>query len=468
VRIVKNLLKQINYIPLFLILLINIPIYAQENSKKDINRLIDQINRIERQRQKEAEEFRRVIEQMEKRDKERQEDIEALKEMVKELEVAIPTKEEKEQTESMVEVVKSKLEPLTEKLKVYGDLRLRSEIDANREDRDDPRFRERIRFRLGAEYKIYEDQLIVGARLRTGDSSDPRSPYVNLENDFENFEFSLDRVYLKYNPSFYKSLTFYGGKFGLPFKTKAVYNELVWDQDVQPEGFAAIYNSKYNGVIDEAYLTVGEYFIDRLEDDYTWATYAQVLITKSFENDWKLRLAAGTYLYTDFTSGGLGTASLVRPPKNRGNAVKDTDGDGLPDEFLSDFYILDTFMDLEYSGFDKPIILTGEYFHNFGAEIDEDNGFAVGAQVGKASKPRDWKIYYQFQLVERDSVFTPFSQDDFLLATNFWGHVAGIAYRITDRVDVHLWTLISKRDKTFGDLSDENQVRTRLDLNVKF
>jgi hypothetical protein len=453
-------LLQFLVITLFAFLFPNTAAFGSDEKDEQIQNLINQINKIDKQRQKEAAEFKDIIQKMEERDKRRQEEIEALKEKINDIEMALPSDEKKKETESALKVVKDKLEPVTDKLRLYGDFRLRSEIDANRADQKDPRFRERIRLRLGAEYKIYDDQLLVGARVRTGSSSDPRSPYANLEDGFESLEISLDRAYLKYTPAFFRQSSFYGGKFAHQFKTKSVYNELVWDQDVQPQGFAATYKGIYNGVIDEAYTTVGWYFVDREDDDYFWQWVAQASITKSFATNWKAILAVGTYLYGDTTPGG--STTFVNSPRNRGNAVEN-------DNFVSDFYILDSFLDIEYSGFSMPIIITGQYFHNFGSEINEDDGFAVGAQVGKANTPKDWKLYYQFHRVEQDSIFTPFSQDDFLLATNFRGHVAGITYRISKRFDINLWTMITKRDNTFGgELSDDNEIRTRLDLNVKF
>ncbi|MEE9251890.1 MAG: putative porin [Thermodesulfobacteriota bacterium] len=441
------------------------PLAAAGGRDGDVAELKRKIEEMERQRRLEAEQFRRMIELMEERDRRRQEEIEGLKERIEELESAPAPEREGEKMEKAA-AVKEKLTPFKDRLRVYGDFRLRSELDTNRRGKEDPRFRERIRGRLGAEYDIAENQLYVGARVRTGDSDDPRSPHQSLDSDFESFEIALDMAYLLYKPSFAPGLSLYGGKFAHPFRTKAVYNELVWDSDVQPEGFSASYAHTYNGLLDDVYLTAGQYILEREGSDISWLTVAQLAVSKSFGGNWKIVLASGLYLYSNLTPGDSPT--LARPPKNAGNATVDTDGDGQPDAFLSDFGILDSFLNIEYKGLPIPVVLTGQYFHNFGADIDEDDGFSVGVQVGKASEPGQWKLYYQFQIVEQDSIFTPFSQDDFLLATNFLGHVGGITYRISKRVSLNLWTLIAKRDRTFATLTDENQIRTRLDVNVKF
>lgn len=435
-----------------------------KNPEDEIKELKEILIQIERKKQKEIEDLKTMMEEL---DKKRQKEIEELKKQIQDLESGYKQTEDT-QDKKIDELTRTKeaISSLADRFKnfnIYGDFRLRAELDTNRENVDDPRFRERIRFRIGMNYKLLDNQLAIGARLVTGDSDDPRSPYVNLENNFESFEISLDRAYVQYTPSFYKWISLYGGKFNNTFKTKSIYNELVWDQDVQPEGFAFTYQRQYEGLLDNAFLTVGQYILDREEDEIAWLTTTQIYIAKTISRNIKFDLGTGMYIYYNLDAD----PALVEPPRNRGNAVV-LGQDGEPIEFLSDFRIWNSFVDIEYSGFFQPIILSSQYFHNFGSEVSEDDGFSIGAQLGKASKPRDWKLYYEFQIVEQDSVFTPFSQDDFLLATNFIGHVFGFTYRISNKVSVNLWTLIAKRDKTFETLTDENRVRTRLDLNIKF
>jgi len=79
-------------------------------------------------------------------------------------------------------------------------------------------------------------------------------------------------------------------------------------------------------------------------------------------------------------------------------------------------------------------------------------------------------VYYQWQKVEQDAVFSLVSQDDFLVTTNFSGHVTGTRYQFTDTIQLHLWALISQRgipDKTAGQ-TRQSQWRLRSDVNIKF
>lgn len=81
------------------------------------------------------------------------------------------------------------------------------------------------------------------------------------------------------------------------------------------------------------------------------------------------------------------------------------------------------------------------------------------------------RLYYQYSGIEQDSVFSPFAQDDFLLATNHRSHLFGLNYQFTDAIGLNLYALVSSRDETFPGSttdSDSHQWRVRADLNVKF
>lgn len=119
-------------------------------------------------------------------------------------------------------------------LKLYGDFRLRQENDfdlVGRKNRD----RQRLRLRLGVNYQL-NDQLLMGARVATGDPDDPRSNHVTFGNDFEDFDISLDRAFLTYRPTWWQGAFLTAGKFNHPFYKNPIYGELVWDADVQSEG----------------------------------------------------------------------------------------------------------------------------------------------------------------------------------------------------------------------------------------
>ena len=113
-----------------------------------------------------------------------------------------------------------------------GDLRIRYENNANR---DEPPSRNRmsLRGRAGVTCDVHES-VRIGARLATGRSDDPKSADVTFGEFVDDFEVSLDRVYIELGLD---DLMLTAGKFANPF----LRTDLVWDSDVNPEGVAGRY-----------------------------------------------------------------------------------------------------------------------------------------------------------------------------------------------------------------------------------
>ncbi len=76
--------------------------------------------------------------------------------------------------------------------------------------------------------------------------------------------------------------------------------------------------------------------------------------------------------------------------------------------------------------------------------------------------------YYQYQSIEQDAIFTPFSQDDFLIATNHNSHIIGWHYLPMDRLDVHLWCMASEPEAAALGVSTQMRYRARIDFTFEF
>ena len=114
----------------------------------------------------------------------------------------------------------------TDKLKVYGDFRLRMEQDwdsqtSSGNDRDD-RLRARIRLRVGMNYKP-TDMFDFGIRLRTGSDESQQSPHITIEdfnnNDAGDSDINFDKWYLKAKRD---DLWGWVGRNGLPIEGATV------------------------------------------------------------------------------------------------------------------------------------------------------------------------------------------------------------------------------------------------------
>lgn len=329
----------------------------------------------------------------------------------------------------------------------FGDFRLRSEYDANRDNNLKDRFRERVRLRFGANYRVNE-YLTIGARLVTGNSDDPNSPYQTMGTIFNKAPFNLDRAHVTFR---LKDIPLWliGGKFPHPFQTPAVYTELVWDADVHPEGVAAGYTFNWSdnkvGIIAADYI-----LLEKNSDTDALTTAGQVFIEIPNES-FTILAVLGGYRYYNM--------------KKDAAVFQDNAGNAGTAQFTSDFAVIDAFFNFILRREVWPIVFNIQFIKNVEANIEEDTGFAVGAVLGQTTSPGDFKIYYQFQLVEQDAVFSPFAQDDFLAQTNFKGHVFGLTYRLLKKTDVNLWGLLSKLDTPGG---GNLQTRFRADLTVSF
>lgn len=399
--------------------------------------------------------------------------------------LAQATIKESELPKSKIEALTEQFESLTAKIRPYGDFRLREEKDTHR-DSSEERNRARTRFRLGADYRLTEE-LAFGARLSTGDPSDAQSPHQNLGGGhnvggnrgvFGRYDFNLDRAFLTYRPAWLQGFWVTAGKFAHPFKKPAIFSELVWDDDVQAEGITVGYTLRnlghFKAFIDSLDLVAGEYLLLEQANSDIDAQVYQMAANKKFGDRWSVTAAAGFY---NFGNPEKNRSNVIVRNHNAGNATLDLNRDGLPDAFDSDFQILDTFFNLEYSGWKVPLTLVGQHFSNLGSDVRGrgDGGFAAGLAVGKLTAPRSWQVYYQYQQIEQDAVFTPLSQDDWMVQTNFRGHVSGIKYRLFNKVDLHLWGLLHRtedpsRPRRSGSTSDseKTQSRFRVDVNVAF
>jgi hypothetical protein len=182
-----------------------------------------------------------------------------------------------------------------DKLKLYGDLRLRYQYD----DKDQQLFipdgsksndvdrspsgaqqsRWRFRLRLGADITL-TDQWSAGVELSTAKASDTGNQ--TYENGFDDYEIFISKAFLRWDPN--KALTFIGGKMTNPFYT----TDLVWDSDITPTGVAEI-------------IRFDQLFADEVEEEVGYSKDGKTFASKAVksERNWELSLVAGQFLFDD-------------------------------------------------------------------------------------------------------------------------------------------------------------------------
>ncbi len=363
---------------------------------------------------------------------------------------------------------------LADRLTFYGDFRYRHE-DSFELDDQPSRNRERIRLRFGLDVKVTEE-VVAGARLRSGNPEDPKSPHQTLGDGFDSFELNLDRAYVTYRPKKVDGLWATGGKFGNPFAANPIYGELVWDGDVQPEGVAAGISFKDLAAVERLDFTFGESILleQSARDSEMFAGQAALRVRLAEKTT--LQAAACLYHYGDITPSDS-TALLA---DNAGNAVvtaprdpNDPNSTLIPVDYLSEFDVWNGLLSVTFGRWRLPLTWSAEYVVNSSAEIDADRGWATAVALGKTAAARDWQVYFQYQKIEQDAVYTPVAQDDFLFTTNHRSHVGGFRYQVWRAFEVHAWALVSRRDEVLPGASPtadstDYQWRARLDLNARF
>ncbi len=337
-----------------------------------------------------------------------------------------------------------------------GDLRLRGEYDVDRTALPN-RARPRVRFRVGLEHSLVS-RVYVGARLVTAPSAaDPNSTHQTVGLGFQAYRVALDRAYVRWEVPIDGELSIRAGKFGHPFTNGIVYDELVWDADVQPDGVAAVYRP--TGAVR---IVAGEYLVlHRSPGTSVGLTAAQAAWTGRIAGSVTAGTAVGVFAYGRPDEEG----ARVLARENQGNAlITAATGDTLA--FASDFDLVHLIGWLRYSPGPLRLAVGGQYVANTSAATGlDDDGFAVAAELGSPDRMGSWLVHYQYQRMDQEAVFSPFAQDDFLDATNFRGHLMGVSVRARSGITVHLWTLWSARRRP---PVDTLQKRFRLDLNLTF
>lgn len=178
-----------------------------------------------------------------------------------------------------------------DRLKLYGDLRLRYQYDdkdpqlfipkrpENRDPSGSQQSRWRFRLRIGAEIAL-TDQWSAGFELGTAQPSD--SGNQTFENGFDDYDIFINRAYIRWDPN--KAFTFVGGKMPNPFYT----TDLVWDPDITPNGIAEV-------------IRFHELFGGETEEEVGYSKDGKTVASKAVksERNWELSLVAGQFLFDD-------------------------------------------------------------------------------------------------------------------------------------------------------------------------
>ena len=349
---------------------------------------------------------------------------------------------------------------MMDRLHFKGDLRLRYE-SIERDDYktvpdDQNKYRNRYRLRLGAEADITE-KLHFEFGMRSGFANPTSGNQTFLDdknlNDYFFQSLRVNVLGLSYHSG---SSTFKVGR--QPYMMyRPIKSQLVWDNDVSLNG------ANYQYEDDTNIITLGAdqpTLEEKANNDAdTVNLFIAQYVHKTKLDFAKLNLGTGIYYY----DGLKGNIPLFGSRK--GNTL---DANGL---YENDYHMVEGFGELQFGNvFGKPVKVAAGVVYNVAA--NENNfGYDVAFQVGKAKKVDEWQVKYSYTDLQEDATYGAYSDsDNFGGGTAAKGHAIRAKYKFGKKTYIAgNWffnKLYESNSKTSGMEPDYNRVQ--LDVILKF
>jgi polyhydroxyalkanoate synthesis regulator phasin len=314
--------------------------------------------------------------------------------------------------------------------------------------------RSRVRLRLELDERV-TDGVMAGIRLTSGSQTGPISTNQTLGQYGGRYQFSLDRVYLRFDANPHSDLpwmTLWGGRMPNPW----VSTDLVWHPDLQFEGFAGTWRRGL-GVAGwtprNAFLTLGAFPLQEIalsRQDNKWLYGGQLGLDWPTVSGARARIAAAYYYFNHIT--GIRNApdstllNFTAPPfLQKGNTLFDISNSTDPTVNLfalaAQYHLLDVTASLELPVFEHRVLFLADYVNNLGYNTNDvvrRIGFAsindvpenqrllyvkrasgYKAEIGFGSSATgtrgDWLAGIEYRYLERDAVVDAFTDSDFHL-----------------------------------------------------
>ncbi|MDX1515248.1 MAG: putative porin [Woeseiaceae bacterium] len=331
----------------------------------------------------------------------------------------------------------------TDRLSLKGDVRLRYEgID---EDGEPDRDRMRFRARLGLSADVNDDVKVV-VQLATG-GDNPVSTNQSFDDGFSTKDIGLDLAYVEWAAT--DELKIFAGKMKNPLY-RAGGAPLIWDGDLNPEGFAAQYTS------GNFFGNAGVFSAEERSATADSLLYAaQVGMNFDVGDEGTLTAGVGYFGYTDT----VGNEPFFDGDPN-GNSV---DGAG---NYLFDYRNTEIFAQYDARLGEWPLRLYAQLTQN-NEVSQEDTGYAFGARLGSAKGQGTSQFSWTYQDIEADAVIGTFNDSDFGGGgTDASGHILKARYMLRDRISLGGTLFINEIDRFQG--TEHDYSRIQLDVEFKF
>ncbi len=340
---------------------------------------------------------------------------------------------------------------------VKGDFRFRTENIKEQQAAplsDSERTRQRIRLRIGATTQI-NSKTEVGLRFATGTTSAAESTTTNQDlTDYESHKsIILDLAYFNHKAT--DNLSILGGKTVNPYYFVGA-NDLIFDNDITPEGLALKYKQPV-GSGDLLFNLAGSWLSERFSasgaSDNTDVGLLGAQLGYVCKNEsYNAAITLASYNFANI-KGAVA-------PIARGNSLTG----GLYDnnyKLTSVGFSLGTQLD------EKPITAYVENVAN--SEVSQNrNATIYGLKYGQLKDPESWSVAADFREIEKDAVLGAFTDSDVAGGgTDVRSWRASIAYQLDENMGTTLTYFNGKRTISSPTFSPDHQ-RIWLDFNFNF
>ena len=343
--------------------------------------------------------------------------------------IAEHEKEEVKTQKTAQDVLASKWPKWLDMLTPFGDLRIRQEGFYEQGLIANNRFRLRARVGLNV---TPSDEVGATFRLTSGNPNDPISTNQTFTGAFTRKPFNLDWAYLTIKPSHTIGLdpgwfTILAGKFGEP---NYRVSELVWDDDLSPEGFNETVNflDQKEGMLRGLSLNLSQWTVDQVSTGGDPVMLGgQLVANTAFGGTATWTAAFADYYYNHLNEVA---SNLLSPTsKNFNSALQNSNAvivnlnTGGILAYATGFNILNWSTELNFAnpvGLGIPGGAFADVVYNTRAD-GRNTGFYMGFGFGKAGRdwyhdnlrnPGDWGFSYTNAWVEQNSTLSIFTYSD--------------------------------------------------------
>ncbi len=334
-------------------------------------------------------------------------------------------------------------ETWVDRIDFKGDFRLRYEgID---EQFEENRNRMRFRARFGFTAELSDDVNVILQLASGGDN--PVSTNQSFDDGFSTKDIRLDLAYVDWKVNDVLSIN--AGKMKNPL-FRAGKAPLIWDGDLNPEGFAATFSS---GMLFGTIAGFSAEERSSADDSLLYAVQSGVKFPVG--DAAKLTAGIGYFAYTDT----IGNAPFFNG-RSKGNSV-DLNGD-----YIFDYKNTEVFAQFDTKLNDWALQVFAQYTQN--NEVSgQDAAYAFGAKMGSAKKKGDMEFAWIYEDIEADVVIATFNDSDFAGGgTDAKGHILKAKYGFSDKIFVSGTFFVNDKDR-FQDVEHDYN-RVQIDLEFKF